>query len=725
MPVDYPRVRFTLAAMLFIVTSATLITFLGGKRVIAAHAEMMRQQDVIQVLTATFSALNDAETGQRGYLLTGDKSYLQPYDRAATLIPVQLNALREHADRGVIDQAKVAELDVLVKEKLEELKRTIEVRERQGLPAAMMLVQGGEGKGTMDRIRTAVDADLRVQQQRLQTLQERAAWATFVRTSIFAACGGLEVLFCIWAYRRIVAEMRRFSDASTALRQQKDLLSVTLGSIGDAVMVCDLEAQVTFMNPMAEKLTGWTQAEAHGKPLPEIFRIINEDSRQTVESPVDKVFRLGQVVGLANHTLLIRKDGTELPIDDSGAPIRDEQGKIYGVVLIFRDFSEHKAAEKEMLKARADAEASSRAKDQFLATLSHELRTPLTPVAATLNMWDADESVPESLKRDIKMMRRNIDLEARLIDDLLDLTRITKGKLSLNLEPADLHDLLTSVVSIVRADAAARKIKITLDLHSPHHHAEGDPARLQQVMWNLLKNAIKFTPEGGQILVETREEDDGRVTFLVKDSGIGISQDSIPRLFRPFEQGSGTAGRYGGLGLGLAIAKALVEAQGGMITAQSDGPGRGSTFAVTFPATEPPSPVEAPDAARLHPAGPRSRVLLVEDHADSAHALARIIAGFGHDVHVAGSVGAALKLFDEQKFDLLVSDLGLPDGSGLDLIRQIRARRPIPALALTGFGMEDDVARCLEAGFAAHLTKPVNFQKLEATLANIMEAGAA
>ncbi|HVT82287.1 MAG TPA: ATP-binding protein, partial [Phycisphaerae bacterium] len=449
-------------------------------------------------------------------------------------------------------------------------------------------------------------------------------------------------------------------------------------------------------------------------------RIINEDTRNTVESPVDKVLRTGLVVGLANHTLLIRKDGTELPIDDSGAPIRDEAGKVYGVVLVFRDFSEHKAAEKQLLRAKADAETANRAKDQFLATLSHELRTPLTPVAATLKIWDASDDVPEFIKGDIQMMRRNIDLEARLIDDLLDLTRITKGKLSLNVETANLHDLLTSVVGIVRADAAARRIKINLALQSEHHYAAGDTARLQQVMWNLLKNAIKFTPEGGRIDVETTDEPGGRVVFRVKDNGIGFSDDSVAKLFRPFEQGADNAGRYGGLGLGLAIAKALVEAQGGIITAHSDGPGKGATFSVSFPAAKPTA------ATAAEPASPRvnarpSRILLVEDHGDSAHALARIISSFGHEVEIAGSVGAALQLFDAKDFDILVSDLGLPDGSGLDLVRQIQGRRRVPAIALTGFGMEEDIQRCLDAGFSAHLTKPVNFNKLEFALADIVE----
>ncbi len=723
MLIDYPRLRVLLGLMLLVVVGGTALTFFAGRWVLAANVQMLAQEDVIQSLGHTFSTLKDAETGQRGYLLTNDKTYLQPYREALATIDKDLRHIDEEVAAGELDGGVAGQIKQLAGEKLAELKTTIDTHDAQGLEASLAIVRDGAGKQTMDKFRGLSEGEIARHQAMLQDIRAWSEWATFLRTSVFAICGGAEVLFCIWAYRRIVAEMKRYADASTELRQQKDLLSVTLGSIGDAVIVCDLQARLTFMNSMAESLTGWRLAEAMGKPLPEIFRIINEESRITVESPVDKVFRLGRVVGLANHTLLIRKDGSEVPIDDSGAPIRDEAGKIYGVVLVFRDFSEHKEAEHKLLQAKSEAEAANRAKDQFLATLSHELRTPLTPVAATLNMWDASAEIPAALKGDITMMRRNIDLEARLIDDLLDLTRITKGKLSLNLEPANLHDLLTSVVGIVRADAAARHIRIKLDLQSRRHYAEGDTARLQQVMWNLLKNAIKFTPEGGQIQVETTDEPGGRVTFRVKDTGVGFSNDTLARLFKPFEQGTENAGRYGGLGLGLAIAKALVEAQHGVITAYSDGPGKGATFAVSFPATDAPVPGVPEESAPARMAARKSRILLVEDHADSAHALARIIASFGHDVEIAGSVGAAVEFFDARPFDILVSDLGLPDGSGLDLLRQIHAKRRIPAIALTGFGMEEDIARCLDAGFGAHLTKPVNFQKLESALAKILEDG--
>jgi CheY-like chemotaxis protein/anti-sigma regulatory factor (Ser/Thr protein kinase) len=365
-----------------------------------------------------------------------------------------------------------------------------------------------------------------------------------------------------------------------------------------------------------------------------------------------------------------------------------------------------------------EAERASAAKDRFLATLSHELRTPLTPVLAMLSTWEVSADLPETMRRDVQMLRRNIELEARLIDDLLDVTRIMKGKLSLNKEATDVNDMLTSVAGIVQLDMQAKHIHFTLQLNAQRHFVNGDPARLQQIVWDLLKNAAKFTPERGSITLATANDADGSITLTITDTGIGISPNFITRIFQPFEQGSEPfVQRLGGLGLGLTIAKALVDAHGGSISVSSEGCGKGATFVVRLPTIDAPSKTETTAPSPLHIAGRPLSILLVEDHVDTATVMGRLLTNLGHYVQIAGTVASALNLAQQHTFDLLLCDIGLPDGNGIDLLGKLQAIRPIPAVALTGYGMEEDIAKCRAAGFRAHLTKPVNFRKLQDVLA--------
>lgn len=408
-------------------------------------------------------------------------------------------------------------------------------------------------------------------------------------------------------------------------------------------------------------------------------------------------------------------------------PLKDQNGNVLQWFGTNTDITEQLAAEENLLRAKEAAETAGIAKDNFLATLSHELRTPLTPVLATLGEWENAREFPPELQEDLQMVRRNVDLEARLIDDLLDLTRIVKGKIALHLEVMDVQKLLDSVVGMYQSEISGKKIDLSLHPAAEHCHVRADPGRLQQAFWNLLKNAVKFTPEGGRIDISTRNDAHGHIQIIMTDTGIGISPEMIKRLFTPFEQE--TASRYGGLGLGLAITKTLVGAQDGQIEAKSDGPGRGATFIITLPCVDAPAPPDpASSGAKGGVSGDRRtaqdehencyRVLLVEDHADTARVLARLLRGNGHEVSTAYSVAEALAALRSDQFDVLVSDIGLPDGTGLDLIREARQQygTKMPAVALTGFGMEDDVARTKEAGFNSHLTKPVNFARLEQTI---------
>jgi len=326
------------------------------------------------------------------------------------------------------------------------------------------------------------------------------------------------------------------------------------------------------------------------------------------------------------------------------------------------------------------------------------------------------------------MIRRNMELEARLIDDLLDLTRIVRGKFELQHAHIDLHEALKSALAICRHDSAQKRLTISTSLKARRHTIHGDSTRLQQVFWNLLKNAVKFTPEGGEIHVETQDSADGGVVVAVSDTGVGIAPALLPNIFNAFEQGGREMTRaFGGLGLGLTISKAIVEAHGGNLAASSGGAGKGARFAATFPA----GTIETFEHVPSAPAGRNAddvtgcKILLVEDHPDTGRVMRKLLIDLGHDVVLADSIAAARHAYDEQAFDLVVSDLGLPDGSGVDLIRQIRSHRVTPAIALSGFGMVEDVERSKAAGFSEHLTKPVNILQLKMAINRIAQAGSA
>lgn len=704
----------TMAVLLF---GSIVGTYWMGVMTLNKSHEVQAQQVVIDRLQETLSTLKDAETGQRGYLLTGEAKYLAPYQAATARIPSQIDDLTQRAKAGELDADGVQSIAKLTDQKLAEIRETVELQKHGDTDAALRIVDSDAGIRIMDSIRDGIGRMANRQQLQLQEARRAAYIYTIIRSIVFFVVAFLNLAFLGWTYRKIVAEMTGRDVAAIEARRQKDLLAVTLSSIGDAVIVCDTTGQITFLNKVAERLTGWSAAESIGQPCASVFRIINESSRAVVESPVDKVLRLGSIVGLANHTLLIRKDGTEVPIDDSGAPIQEPDGTLRGVVLVFRDFSEYKEAERKLIEAKEELEVASTAKDQFLATLSHELRTPLTPVLATLTTWEASDELPAALLPDVQMLRRNMELEARLIDDLLDLTRIVKGKLLLSREVVDVHELIHAVAGMYHSEIQTKRIRLTMQLDAVRHNANLDPARFQQVCWNILKNATKFTPEAGTINIVTRNNDDGELMVTFTDSGIGMSEDTLSRLFRPFEQGTADmVRRYGGLGLGMAISKALVDAHQGSLTATSAGEGLGSAFTVSLPTSlaSPQSPAPAhPDTLKEPGVTRRLRILLVEDHPDTALVMGKLLRRLGHEVETTDSVASASRALGGQAFDMILSDIGLPDGTGIELIRQIRERHKMPAIALTGFGMDDDIAKCREAGFDAHLTKPVNFQKLE------------
>jgi CheY-like chemotaxis protein len=365
-------------------------------------------------------------------------------------------------------------------------------------------------------------------------------------------------------------------------------------------------------------------------------------------------------------------------------------------------------------RSEPEAEADGWGKDEFLAVLSHELRTPLTPMLLAVAEMLDNPALPPGFRPPLEMIRQNVEFETRLIDDLLDVTRIARGKVSFRREVLDVHDLIRRTLDICRDEIDAKGIEVIVDLAAADSYARADSVRLQQVLRNLVKNAAKFTPRGGRIVVRTRTEG-VRLTIEVADSGIGIPPEALPKVFNAFEQGGDSVTRrFGGLGLGLAIGRAIAEAHGGTLTAASRGADLGATFTLGIDSTSRSGPgrMQATASDSRDTAKARClRVLLVDDDPMTVGILARMLRRIGHVVTTAGNIAEALAAPIEE-LDLVVSDLGLPDGDGLQLMRQIKVRRAVPGIALTGYGTEDDVRRSREAGFAAHLTKPVGFEVL-------------
>lgn len=365
-------------------------------------------------------------------------------------------------------------------------------------------------------------------------------------------------------------------------------------------------------------------------------------------------------------------------------------------------------------QARTEAERANLAKDQFLAMLSHELRTPLTPVLNSVLALEHEEELSAEGRASLEMIRRNVELEARLIDDLLDLTRISKGKVQLNREIVDGHSLLRTALEICQADVDQKHLDLTLNLGARDVQLQADPARLQQIFWNLIKNAVKFTPKGGRVMITTGNDESGAFRVEIADSGMGIDADSLPKIFNAFEQGERT--RLGGLGLGLAITKALVERHKGSISAESAGRNQGAKFTVVLPLSRQKSGGKMSSAAPSFDNRQSMRILLVEDHEDTNRSLTNLLRRRGYAVQSANSVQSALDLAATEQFDVLVSDIGLPDGSGIDLMQTLHATHPLIGIALTGFGMEDDIQRSQKVGFEHHLVKPVDLNRLDALI---------
>jgi PAS domain S-box-containing protein len=615
---------------------------------------------------------------------------------------------------------------------------------------------------------------------------------------------------------------------------QNHVLEAALGSIGDAVIVTDEKGHVAFLNPVAERLIGWTTAEAIDQPLSQMFRIINERTRVAVENPVDKVLKTGLVQGLANHTVLLSRDGREVPIDDSAAPIRGADGNVAGIVLVFRDITERRRAELHTawlasivetsddaivtkrldgrimswnpaaerlfgyaateiigqpivtiippelrdeehdimerlrrgervdhfdtvrltkdgqrievsltisplkdsegqvigaskiardVRARKELEKrlieEHRLKDEFLAMLAHELRNPLAPIRTASEILSRAPSDGAAAQLAVDAIKRQVAHLTHLVDELLDVSRITQGRIHLRHEPIELADVLAHAVETVEPQLREKKHRLSVVASTGYHplYVNGDFARLVQCVSNILLNSAKFTNPGGEIRVRTHAE---RSTAVIEitDTGVGIAPELLPKIFDLFVQGERTLDRAeGGLGIGLAIVKRLIEMHSGAVAAKSAGHGQGSTFEIRLPRVAKP---KAPDPGPAKLESVPRRVLVVDDNVDAANSLAALLKLHGHEAHAVHRGREALEHIESFMPDTVLIDIGLPEMNGYELAERLRAgprSSDLRLVAITGYGHLEDRERAQEAGFDDYLVKPVDLHTLERALA--------
>lgn len=518
---------------------------------------------------------------------------------------------------------------------------------------------------------------------------------------------------------REVEERRARELAERQLRQADVTFAKVVDGLRDyAVILLDEGGRIQFWNRAARTIFGYEAAEVTGRSASLLFPP-ESGPEETLHDEMRQARSKGKA---SDNRWLVARGGRRLFAEGVLTVLDDEQGRPAGFCKLVHDATERHLAAEALRAAKDEADRANQAKDRFLAVLSHELRTPLAPITTAVHVLEKVAQVDDRHRELLPMIRRNVALEARLIDDLLDLTAISAGKVSLQRERVDMHQLTRAVVAMVQDTLREKGIRLELELDAASPWVHADQARMQQVLWNIIRNAAKFTPQGGRILVRTVTEG-GEFTLSCTDSGIGIAQDALDRIFNPFEQADAEVARsFGGLGLGLAIAQGLIQQHGGRIRASSGGRGSGASFSITLPCTEaaeaqPPQAIAAPAAG-----ADRKRVLLVEDNEDAAAALSMCLEEYGYEVQHVGTCADALRTAAAGGFDAVLTDLGLPDGSGIELGRALS--RELPVLALSGYGREQDRKRSAEAGFAAHLVKPADPAEVHAKLMQVLSGQA-
>ena len=586
--------RTALPVAIAVVAASTLFIYHDATLFVAARDQAIRTERIVSLNEDLLSALKDAETGQRGFLLTGRDEYLEPYRKSQAAIQNDLQQLGVQITRPAT-RANFTHLEQLVSGKLAALAKAIELRRTKGFDAAVAVVEEGYGKRTMDEIRTVSqaihDEELGPMLAARQTAGESATRLRWLNV------GSLVVLLILLSLaatairrgrERRDALIRELDASKREAAHARDTLDLTLRSIGDAVIATDDEGRVTFMNPAAQRLTGWQEENAKGQPLPRVFRIINERTRDTVESPVEKVLRLGTVVGLANHTILLNANGDEIPIDDSAAPMKAPTGKIGGVVLVFRDIGERRRAEKELERSRYELtqtnEALQRSNtdlEQFAYAVSHDLQAPLRTIASFSQLIVRSGGTGPQTAEYLRHIQNGVARMMDLIRGLLEYSRVTHETEAAP-APVNFQEVLGEVLWNLQAEIKERGAVIQAD-GLPTVMA--DKRSMVQLLQNVVGNALKYNgSKRPEVKVEAARRESGEWVLHVRDNGIGIDMRHAQQIFGVFTRLHGRD-EYSGTGIGLAICRRIVELHGGKIWVESK-LGEGCTFSFSLPGVE-------------------------------------------------------------------------------------------------------------------------------------------
>ena len=573
--------------------------------------------------------------------------------------------------------------------------------------SCLYLEEEKASEATLQLKEAATQGRIRVEGWRVRKDGSRF-WAAVVITAMRGPSGQLA------GFANVTRDLGASPETEEKLRASEEQFRRLVESVDEyAIYMLDPQGNVATWNSGAQRIKRYQAQDIIGKNFA-CFYTADDVANGTPERNLQDAARIGRV---RVQGLRVRQDGTVFHADITITALRDGSGQLLGFSKVTRDITDQ-LRNRETEAAKIAAEKANQAKDDFLAALSHELRTPLTPALAAAGFLAHNASrIPAEFKDEVAIIRRNVQLEARLIDDLLDLTRIVGGKIELHFDRVDARAIVRQALSIVEPDSAQKKLKITTVCAARENHVWADPIRLQQVFWNVLNNAVKFTPPGGSIEIRTANDESGRFVLEITDTGIGIDMAFQQLLFKPFERGDRSVTRqFGGLGLGLAISKMLMDLHEGHIAVESGGRSKGATFRMVMPVIARRSSHKTTPTKVMSRPNKSLRILLVEDHVDTRRTLSRLLTHFGHQISEAECTQRALEIIDDKEFDVVLSDIGLPDGTGYEVIAQAKRKHPVMGVALTGLGTEEDIRRGREAGFDFHLTKPVDFHELRMVL---------
>ena len=708
----------------------------------------LRRQTFLALISADnlLSALKDAETGERGYLLTSDEAFLKPYVAVRDSFGSRVEELRQLTSASAT-QKHLDILAPLVAASLDNISHTVELYRSHDVTAAIAFVRTGEGKRLMDLVRAEINSINQIGEGALLQHETdfeanmRFLFILIVISSLFALL--LALLFAYLIYRdtqqrlkslihletqhflEIQEELnKKLHQANITLRVNEEKLAVTLNSIGDAVIATDASGLVALLNPQAEQLTGWERVDAIGRPVGEIFHIVNHETRQPATIPVAETLTLGTIHGLANHTILIARDDSECAIADSCAPIRDHEGQVVGAVLVFRDVTERdlldqalRAKNVELESARSVAEKANLAKSEFLSSMSHELRSPLNAILGFAQLMESDTPPPTPIqKQSLDQITRAGWHLLTLINEVLDLAKVESGQVPLSPEPVSLAEVMLECKGMVEQQAQQRNIKLTFPRFDIPCYVRADRTRLKQVIINLLTNAIKYNLNQGVVEVKYTEGHSGRIRVNIRDTGAGLSPEQLGQLFQAFNRLGQDAAGVEGTGIGLVVSKRLVELMGGAIGVEST-VGVGSVFWFELSSVvEPHLAVNVGDGAALAQPdidrGARMHTLLyVEDNPANLKLVELIIARRA-DMRLLTAVNgnSGIEVARVSQPDVILMDINLPDISGFEALIRLRSNpttEHIPVIALSANAMPRDVKNGLQAGFLLYITKPI------------------